>query len=168
MSSERNRRIAEAYYKLNNTQAYHDMPPSLAFKLGAEWADEHPDPWVNCKVALPPCGLEVYVFSTAYPKYGEWKTKRYNGCCDEQGFKITQDEYGFKTDHAPYYSPNMQITHWRITPPFPKESVLTAEQMEDIAEFIHNQMETPKLKYIRRAIEKGRGGWKQSDEENSK
>lgn len=93
-----------------------------AFVRGANWADKHPkDPWISVNDKLPPFGEEVYVYSIFYSRFGEWKTKRYKNHVDEYGYKTQEDEYGFDTRKAPYYSPNMQITHWRPIPLFPKQ-----------------------------------------------
>lgn len=91
------------------------------FLEGVRWADAHPQsPWVSVDDYLPPTGKEVYVCSTIYSRFGEWKTKRYEGNKNEYGFYIKRDHNGFMIDHAPYYSPIMQITHWRMAPDLPK------------------------------------------------
>lgn len=81
---------------------------------------EEDSPWISVADELPPFGQEVYVYSIFYSRFGEWKTKRYKNHVDEYGYKTQEDEYGFDTRKAPYYSPNMQITHWRPMPPFPE------------------------------------------------
>lgn len=95
----------------------------MAYEQGAHWADAHPkSPWTSVNDKLPPYGVLVYVYSTVYSRFGEWRTKRYEGDKDEHGFTMTKDEHGFKTDQAPYYAPNMQITHWMVVPELPTDN----------------------------------------------
>lgn len=88
----------------------------MGFKAGAEWALRQ-SPWISVDDELPPLLKKVYVYSIVYSRFGEWQTQRF---IEPDGKEHTDiEEHGFYTGSAPYYSPHMQITHWRPMSLFP-------------------------------------------------